>query len=80
VLNVIQQVVIHPSAFFPSRSAKVIEWQAVPRKATNPPHVFHWFPIIGSAVAYGTNPIQFLFDCRTKVSQIHKWYLEGVMD
>ncbi len=31
--------------------------------------VFHWFPIIGSAVTYGMDPIKFFRDCRDKVSQ-----------
>ncbi len=32
-----------------------------------PPMVFHWFPIIGSAVSYGMDPYVFFFRCREKV-------------
>lgn len=32
-----------------------------------PPVVFHWFPIVGSAVSYGKDPYAFFFSCRQKV-------------
>ncbi len=32
-----------------------------------PPVVFHWIPFLGSALSYGTDPIQFLLRCREKV-------------
>lgn len=32
-----------------------------------PPVVFHWFPILGSTIAYGMDPYQFFFSCRHKV-------------
>lgn len=32
-----------------------------------PPVVFHWFPLVGSTIAYGMDPYQFFFSCRQKV-------------
>lgn len=32
-----------------------------------PPMVFHWFPFIGSTVAYGMDPYKFFFASREKV-------------
>lgn len=41
--------------------------QLLPRKANQPPVVFHWLPFIGSAVGYGTDPLNFFNRCRDKV-------------
>jgi hypothetical protein len=32
-----------------------------------PPVVFHWLPIIGSTVTYGTDPLKFFAQCQAKV-------------
>ena len=37
------------------------------RKQNEPPLVFHWFPFIGNAIAYGLDPCTFLVNCREKV-------------
>ena len=37
------------------------------RKAHEPPMVFHWFPLIGSAVTYGQDPVKFFSTCQAKV-------------
>jgi hypothetical protein len=44
--------------------------QGLPRKKHEPPMVFHWVPFIGNAITYGTNPYQFLVDCRQKVNAL----------
>lgn len=44
--------------------------QLLPRKANEPPVVFHWLPIVGSAVGYGTDPLNFFAKCREKVCTI----------
>jgi sterol 14-demethylase len=36
--------------------------------------VFHWIPIVGSAVGYGTDPLGFFFKCREKVSRVTKMF------
>lgn len=41
--------------------------QVLPRKPNEPPVVFHWLPIVGSAVGYGNDPLNFFFKCREKV-------------
>ncbi len=41
--------------------------QALFKKRNEPPVVFHWLPFIGSALAYGEEPIKFLSDCQAKV-------------
>jgi len=47
--------------------------QLVPRNPTDPPVVFHWLPIIGSAISYGNDPINFFFSCRERVfSFVHE--------
>lgn len=40
----------------------------MPRDKSLPPEVFHVLPIIGSAIQYGEDPINFFFKCREKVS------------
>jgi sterol 14-demethylase len=32
-----------------------------------PPVVFHWFPVLGSTIAYGMDPYQFFLSCQQKV-------------
>jgi sterol 14alpha-demethylase len=41
--------------------------QIIPKDPSAPPVVFHWFPIIGSTISYGTDPLNFFFRCREKV-------------
>lgn len=41
--------------------------QIAPRDSSLPPVVFHWLPIIGSAIQYGNDPINFFLKCREKV-------------
>lgn len=33
----------------------------------NPPLVFHYFPIIGSTISYGKDPMKFFNECKQKV-------------
>ncbi|KAF5327652.1 hypothetical protein D9619_004793 [Psilocybe cf. subviscida] len=49
----------------------------IPRKATDPPVVFHWFPFIGSAISYGNDPLGFMFDCQKKYGDIFTFILLG---
>lgn len=49
----------------------------VPRKKSLPPLVFHWVPIIGSAVTYGMDPYKFFFDCREKYGDVFTFKLLG---
>lgn len=37
------------------------------RSKTEPPAVFHWIPYVGSAVAYGMDPVAFFEKYRAKV-------------
>lgn len=51
--------------------------QLLPKPASAPPVVFHWFPIIGSAVTYGMNPYKFWKDNREKYGNIFTFVLIG---
>lgn len=42
------------------------------RSKTEPPAVFHWIPYVGSAVAYGMDPVAFFEKYRAKVSAVPK--------
>ena len=42
---------------------------ALPKDKSKPPVVFHYFPIIGSAVTYGIDPITFFRNCKEQVRQ-----------
>lgn len=42
--------------------------QFAPANRLNPPVVFHWIPILGSAISYGRDPLKFLAKCRQKVN------------
>jgi sterol 14-demethylase len=43
-------------------------WQKIaPRKTSDPPLVFHWLPIVGSAIWYGSDPIGFFETCQERV-------------
>lgn len=66
VLNVLKQLVSW-RIFLCLITQNVVFQKVIPGKANEPPVVFHWFPIIGSAVAYGEDPLYFLSKCREKV-------------
>ncbi|CAO1639420.1 unnamed protein product [Sympodiomycopsis kandeliae] len=51
--------------------------QCLPKPASSPPVVFHWFPIIGSAVTYGMNPYKFFFDNRQKYGDVFTFVMIG---
>lgn len=42
--------------------------------------MFHWLPVVGSAVGYGTDPLNFFFKCREKVRFIHSLVSCGFID
>ncbi|KAJ6532070.1 lanosterol 14-alpha-demethylase [Mycena capillaripes] len=53
-------------------------WQKIaPRKASDPPVVFHWLPIIGSAIWYGNDPINFFQSCQEKYGNVFTFILLG---
>ncbi|PFH53045.1 hypothetical protein AMATHDRAFT_38961 [Amanita thiersii Skay4041] len=53
-------------------------WQWIrPRKPNEPPVVFHWLPIIGSAASYGNQPLDFFFKCREKYGDVFTFILFG---
>ncbi|KAJ7707412.1 lanosterol 14-alpha-demethylase [Mycena rosella] len=53
-------------------------WQKIaPRKASDPPIVFHWLPIIGSAIWYGNDPINFFQSCQEKYGNVFTFILLG---
>ncbi|KAJ6510328.1 lanosterol 14-alpha-demethylase [Mycena sanguinolenta] len=53
-------------------------WQKIaPRKATDPPVVFHWLPIIGSAIWYGNDPIGFFQTCQERYGNVFTFILLG---
>ncbi|EKM78073.1 hypothetical protein AGABI1DRAFT_114898 [Agaricus bisporus var. burnettii JB137-S8] len=47
------------------------------RKSSEPPVVFHWFPFIGSAIGYGTDPLNFFNRCRDKYGDVFTFVLFG---
>ncbi|KAG8795622.1 Lanosterol 14-alpha-demethylase [Ceratobasidium sp. 428] len=49
----------------------------VPKDPSLPPQVFHFLPIIGSAIQYGKDPIGFLFSCREKYGDLFTFVLLG---
>ena len=38
---------------------------------SKPPLVFHYFPIIGSTISYGKDPMKFFEECKQKVRVIY---------
>lgn len=53
-------------------------WQLlVPRNRSLPPLVFHYYPVVGSAVTYGMDPYKFFFDCRKKYGDVFTFKLLG---
>lgn len=47
------------------------------KNANEPPVVFHWFPVIGSTVTYGIDPLKFFFDCKEKYGDVFTFILLG---
>ena len=41
--------------------------QLLIKNPNQPPVVFHWFPLIGSTISYGMDPIAFFKSCQDKV-------------
>lgn len=42
----------------------------LPRDPSLPPEVFHIVPILGSAIAYGNDPLNFFARCKEKVRRV----------
>ncbi|KAI1277733.1 cytochrome P450 [Xylaria sp. FL0933] len=51
--------------------------QSLPRRKSEPPLVFHWLPLIGNAIEYGTDPLNFYRRCRAKHGDIFTFVLLG---
>ncbi|KIJ66942.1 hypothetical protein HYDPIDRAFT_85574 [Hydnomerulius pinastri MD-312] len=49
----------------------------IPRDPSLPPEVFHFIPIIGSAISYGNDPLNFFFKCREKYGDVFTFVLFG---
>ncbi|KAH8690273.1 cytochrome P450 [Talaromyces proteolyticus] len=53
-------------------------FQLCSRKEVNkPPLVFHYFPIIGSTITYGKDPLAFFQDCKAKYGNVFTFVLLG---
>ncbi|OCH94411.1 lanosterol 14-alpha-demethylase [Obba rivulosa] len=52
-------------------------YQLLPRDRSLPPLVFHWIPFVGSAPAYGKDPIAFFTKCREKHGNVFTFILLG---
>ncbi|KAF8896469.1 cytochrome P450 [Infundibulicybe gibba] len=55
----------------------VVRQLVMPRNPSDPPVVFHWLPIIGSAIGYGNDPLNFFFACREKYGDVFTFILFG---
>lgn len=55
----------------------VLSQLLLPRDKSHPPLVFHWVPIIGSAIEYGMDPLQFFERCRDKYGNVFTFVLLG---
>ncbi|PVG01114.1 cytochrome P450 [Serendipita vermifera] len=55
----------------------VLRQVLLPRDKNIPPEVFHVLPIIGSAISYGNDPINFFFQCREKYGEVFTFVLLG---
>ncbi|KAI0805365.1 cytochrome P450 [Xylaria sp. FL0064] len=51
--------------------------QSLPRRKSEPPLVFHWLPLVGNAIEYGTDPLNFYRRCRAKHGDIFTFVLLG---
>ncbi|KAI0749433.1 sterol 14 alpha-demethylase [Daedaleopsis nitida] len=52
-------------------------WQLRPRPKSQPPMVWHWIPVLGSALAYGRDPLGFFRECREKYGDCFTFILMG---
>ncbi|KAI0749434.1 lanosterol 14-alpha-demethylase [Daedaleopsis nitida] len=52
-------------------------WQLIPRSKSTPPMVWHWIPFLGSAPAYGRDPVAFFRNCREKYGNCFTFMLLG---
>ncbi|KAI0671481.1 cytochrome P450 [Trametes maxima] len=52
-------------------------WQLLPRDKSQPPVVWHWIPFLGSAPAYGRDPVAFFRECREKYGNVFTFILLG---
>ncbi|KAH7884413.1 cytochrome P450 [Phlebopus sp. FC_14] len=55
----------------------VLRQLILPRDKSLPPEVFHFIPIIGSAISYGNDPLNFFFKCREKYGDVFTFVLFG---
>ncbi|PPQ94479.1 hypothetical protein CVT25_001112 [Psilocybe cyanescens] len=55
----------------------VVRQLVIPRRATDPPTIFHWLPFIGSAISYGNDPLNFFFECQKKYGDVFTFILLG---
>ncbi|TFK99455.1 cytochrome P450 [Pterulicium gracile] len=51
--------------------------QILPKNSSDPPHVFHWIPIVGSAIEYGTNPVPFFMKNKEKHGDVFTFTMLG---
>lgn len=51
--------------------------QMIPRRTSDPPHVFHWIPFVGSAIEYGTNPVPFFTKNKEKYGDVFTFTMLG---
>ncbi|EPQ31045.1 uncharacterized protein PFL1_01234 [Pseudozyma flocculosa PF-1] len=58
-------------------AVNVAQQLLLPRSANLPPVVFHYVPIIGSAITYGMDPYRFFFECREKYGDVFTFVLLG---
>ncbi|KAI0775324.1 cytochrome P450 [Trametes elegans] len=52
-------------------------WQLLPRPKSQPPIVWHWIPVFGSAASYGRDPVAFFRECREKYGNVFTFILLG---
>ncbi|KAH9481299.1 Lanosterol 14-alpha demethylase [Psilocybe cubensis] len=55
----------------------VLRQLIIPKRASDPPTVFHWLPFIGSAISYGNDPLNFFFECQKKYGDVFTFILLG---
>lgn len=55
----------------------VLRQLVLPKDPNLPPEVFHFYPIIGSAISYGNDPINFFFKCREQYGEVFTFVLLG---
>ncbi|GJJ13162.1 hypothetical protein Clacol_007413 [Clathrus columnatus] len=55
----------------------VLSQLLISKNPNDPPLVFHWLPYVGSAVQYGTDPINFFVRCQKKYGNVFTFVLFG---